>query len=155
MTSNTDLCPCCSGRSYQGCCQPLHSGALTASSAEQLMRSRYSAFCIGDIQYLISTLHADYRADSDEAALRQAIQQTQWQGLKIIRHRPGFETATVEFIAFHGEPPYEQLHELSRFVREEGEWFYTDGDYLAPVKLTRNEVCFCGSAKKYKKCHGE
>ncbi|KKL28906.1 hypothetical protein LCGC14_2370490, partial [marine sediment metagenome] len=52
-------CPCCSNQTYQKCCQKLHNGDLTAASAEQLMRSRYSAFVVGDIGYLIKTLHPD------------------------------------------------------------------------------------------------
>ena len=155
MTPDSDLCPCCSGRSYQGCCQPLHIGDLSASSAEQLMRSRYSAFCVANSNYLMTTLHPDYRTDGEETALRHTIQQTRWLGLKIIQHTPGFEVATVEFVAFHGGQPFEQLHELSRFVKQEGQWLYTDGNYLPPVKLNRNETCFCGSSKKYKKCHGK
>jgi SEC-C motif-containing protein len=133
----------------------LHEAKLQANSAEQLMRSRYSAFCIGDINYLITTLHPDYRSKDDEAALRQTIQQTQWLGLKIIKHVPGIWSATVEFVAFYGMNPIQQMHELSRFIRQEGKWFYTNGDMLAPVKLSRNAGCFCGSAKKFKKCHGQ
>lgn len=155
LTPNSGLCPCCSGKSYKGCCQPLHNGDLTASSAEQLVRSRYSAFCMGDSDYLISTLHVDFRLSKDEVVLRRTIEETQWQGLKIIQHAPGIDTATVEFIAFYGDHPVEQLHELSRFVKQKEQWLYTDGDYLAPVKLNRNEICFCGSARKYKKCHGK
>ena len=152
---NTEPCPCCSGSSYSNCCQPLHAGDSAANNAEQLMRSRYSAFCLGDSLYLIDTLHPDYRAEGDEAALKRAIQQTHWQGLRVIQHTPGVDTATVEYIAFHGGQLIEQLHELSRFARQEGRWFYTDGDYLAAIKLNRNEACFCGSARKYKKCHGK
>jgi SEC-C motif-containing protein len=128
---------------------------LTATNAEQLMRSRYSAFCVGDINYLLTTLHPSYRTDSDEAALQHTIQQTNWLGLKIIQHKSDIEIATVEFIAFYTAQPFEQLHELSRFKKEAGQWLYTDGDMLSAVKLHRNDICFCNSAKKYKKCHGQ
>jgi SEC-C motif-containing protein len=119
------------------------------------MRSRYSAFCIGDINYLLTTLHPDYRAHDDMSALQLTIQQTNWLGLKIIQHKPGLEIATVEFVAFYTGQPIEQLHELSRFKKEAGQWLYTDGDLLPAVKLSRNESCFCNSTKKYKKCHGK
>lgn len=155
MKANTESCPCCSGQSYKGCCQPLHESVLTASSAEQLMRSRYSAFCVGNINYLLATLHSDYHTPDDETALQRTIEQTNWLGLKIIQHNPGPETATVEFVAFYSEAPFAQLHELSRFTKADGRWFYTDGEMLPSVKLSRNEDCFCGSAKKYKKCHGK
>jgi SEC-C motif-containing protein len=128
---------------------------LTASSAEQLMRSRYSAFCVGDIVYLLMTLHPDYRTDDNKAVLQLTIEQTTWLGLKVIQHKPGVEKGTVEFVAFYTAKPFEQLHELSRFKKEAGQWLYTDGDILPAVKLSRNEYCFCNSEKKYKKCHGK
>ena len=154
MKSDNDPCPCCSPMCYKNCCQPLHSNALTASSAEQLMRSRYSAFCVGDINYLITTLHASYRGDNDKVVLHNTIQNTHWLGLKVIEHSSGVENATVEFVAFYTGQPFEQLHELSHFKKESGQWFYTEGDVLPAVKLRSNDSCFCNSAKKYKKCHG-
>jgi SEC-C motif-containing protein len=119
------------------------------------MRSRYSAFCVGDINYLLATLHPDYRTEDDKTPLQRTIQQTNWLGLKVMRHKPGVEIATVEFVAFYAGQPFEQLHELSRFKKEAGQWLYTDGDLLPAVKLSRNEHCFCNSSKKYKKCHGK
>jgi SEC-C motif-containing protein len=119
------------------------------------MRSRYSAFCVGNINYLLTTLHPSYRTEFDEAALQRTIQQTSWLGLKVIQHKSGIEIATVEFIAFYAAQPFEQLHELSRFKKEAGQWLYTDGDMLSAVKLNRNDHCFCNSAKKFKKCHGK
>jgi SEC-C motif-containing protein len=119
------------------------------------MRSRYSAFCVGNINYLLTTLHPNYRAHDDKTALLRTIEQTNWLGLKVIQHTPGAEIATVEFVAFYSAQPLEQLHELSRFKKEAGRWLYTDGDMLPAVKLSRNESCFCNSEKKYKKCHGK
>ena len=80
-------------------------------------------------------------------------EQTQWLGLKIINHKPSAKTATVEFIAFYQDNPIGQLHEQSRFIQEDEQWYYTDGDILEPIKLSRNEACFCGSGKKLKRCH--
>ena len=119
------------------------------------MRSRYSAFCIGDMSYLLATVHPDYRTGDDLSELERTFQQTHWLGLKIIEHKPGQEKATVEFVAFYRGQPFEQLHELSQFINEQGQWLYTTGDLLPPVKLGRNETCFCGSQKKYKNCHGK
>lgn len=139
---------------YINCCQPLHNNVLTASNAEQLMRSRYTAFCFGNVDYLITTLHASYREANERAELQNTIQQIDWLGLTIIEHSSGVEDATVEFVAFFTSKPFEQLHELSRFKKEAGQWFYTNGDRLPPVKLSRNDRCFCNSSKKYKNCHG-
>lgn len=153
MINVSSPCPCCSNQSYQACCQKLHNGDLTASSAEQLMRSRYSAFVIRDISYLLKSLHPDKRQVDDKAVLRQTIEQTQWLGLKIIHHKSAEDNATVEFIAFYLDEPIGQLHERSHFIKQNGQWFYVDGEILPAVKLSRNDLCFCGSGKKIKKCH--
>ena len=153
MSANPKLCPCISGKSYSACCQPLHEGTLTASSAEQLMCSRYSAFYFGNVRYLIETLHPEHRRDDDGKTLAQTIEQTQWLGLKIIDYRGSGHTATVEFVAFYQDKPIGQLHEQSRFIKENSQWYYQDGEHLAPIKLSRNEPCFCGSGNKLKRCH--
>ncbi|MDH5358042.1 MAG: YchJ family protein [Gammaproteobacteria bacterium] len=153
MTNNSRSCPCISGKTYKGCCQPLHNGEMHASTAEQLMYSRYSAFCLGKVAYLIATLHPDKRQQDDEQTLAQTIEQTKWIGLKIIQYQSEGHTATVEFVAFYQDDPFNQLHERSNFIKENNCWFYVDGEFLPDIKLTRNELCFCGSGKKLKKCH--
>lgn len=140
---------------YKKCCQPLHRGSLIANNAEQLMRSRYSAFCLSDIDYLQATLHPSYRKIDDKAELEITVKKTHWLGLKVISHQPSLEEATVEFVAFFKGQPFEQLHEFSRFKKVDGQWLYTDGDELPAIKLSRNERCFCNSTKKFKKCHGK
>lgn len=153
MLDNAKPCPCISGKSYSACCQALHEGKITASSAEQLMCSRYSAFYLGKVDYLIQTLHPDKRQADDQTTLAQTIKQTKWLGLKIVAHKNSGLKATVEFIAFYQENPIGQLHEKSNFVKESSQWFYNDGEFLEPIKLSRNELCFCGSGKKLKRCH--
>lgn len=153
MIHAPSTCPCNNAISYQACCQGLHDGKLTTSSAEQLMRSRYSAFVVGNIAYLIATLHPDKRQADDETILQRTIEDTQWLGLKIIRHKSAGNNASVEFVAFYHDEPIGQLHERSHFIKQDKHWFYVDGEMLAPIKLSRNEVCFCGSGKKMKKCH--
>lgn len=117
------------------------------------MRSRYSAFCLNKIDYLMNTLHPDFRKNDDKESLKLTIEQTNWLGLKIIGSDTQGNNATVEFVAFYQENPIGQMHELSRFVKVDMHWLYADGDFLAPIKLSRNEPCFCGSGKKLKKCH--
>jgi len=154
LSDHQILCPCKSNKTYQACCQPLHEGRVMANSAEQLMCSRYSAFVLENTNYLIATLHPNKRQIDDDAVLKQTMENTQWLGLKIIKHQQKVNVATVEFIAFYqGETNIEQLHECSRFSYEQERWFYIDGDILPAVKLSRNELCFCGSGKKVKKCH--
>jgi SEC-C motif domain protein len=99
-----------------------------APSAEALMRSRYSAFVLGRTDYLLATWHPGTRPprlDANPAALT-------WLGLELRRHTVAdADHATVEFVARNklgGRA--ERLHERSRFVRENGRWFYVDGDDL-------------------------
>lgn len=152
MSNRFLSCPCNIRTSYQACCQPLHNGKLIANTAEQLMRSRYSAFVMANIPYLIATLHIDKRQNDDEVVLLRTIKQQQWLGLKVIHHKATGINATVEFVAFYQQQSTGQLHERSHFIRENGLWFYVDGKILPPLKLSRNDLCFCGSGKKIKKC---
>lgn len=152
MTEATP-CPCISGEKYSECCQPLHEGKQHAKTAEQLMRSRYSAFYLGLVDYLIETLATEQRKSDDQAVLQNTIDNTQWLGLKILKHQQKAEQAFVEFIAFYQDEGIAQLHERSSFIKKEGKWFYQTGEFLPAIKLGRNEECFCGSGKKLKRCH--
>jgi SEC-C motif-containing protein len=123
----TEPCPCGSRSAYTDCCGALHCGQL-ATTAEQLMRSRYSAFVLGDENYLRtswhpSTLPTDLSLDADS--------QRRWLGLTVIAHdQSDGDHATVEFVARSraGGQPAQRHHEVSRFVREQGRWLYLDGD---------------------------
>ena len=119
-------CPCNSGKPYAACCGPLHAGAENAPTAEALMRSRYSAYVLSLAPYLLSSWHASTRPPE----LDLSDDGTKWLGLNIKRHQVIDENhAVVEFIARYriGGRGY-RLYEISRFVREEGRWFYVDGD---------------------------
>ena len=120
-------CPCGHGPDYARCCQPLHEGA-PAATAEALMRSRYSAYALGREDYLLASWHASTRP----AALGLADQQhpPRWLGLSVKRHESQGDSAVVEFIARLrvGGGSAQRMHEVSRFVREDGRWYYVDGD---------------------------
>lgn len=125
------------------------------------MRSRYSAFCTGNIEYLIETLHPAARIADDRAALNKTIAGTHWRGLKVIYSNNNKAQGQVEFCAFysdkqaqHPEAPIAQLHELSEFELIDNRWRYSHGKHLEPIKMARNDTCFCGSGLKYKKCCG-
>ena len=133
------VCPCQSGKAYKACCKPLHDKSMIANSAEQLMSSRYSAFVLKNIPYLIATLHPSSRESNDELVLKQTMAETQWLGLKVIKSVQKQNTALVEFSAFYqGDADIEQLHEKSRFIHENKQWFYLDGEQLPAIKLSRN-----------------
>ncbi|WDS35002.1 YchJ family metal-binding protein [Pseudoxanthomonas sp.] len=122
-------CPCDSSLPYARCCGPLHAGA-PALDAKALMRSRYSAYVLGDADYLRASWHASTRPA--ELSLADAPgQRTTWLGLKVESHTvTGEDTAEVVFTARLrvGGGSAQRMHEHSRFMREDGHWFYLDGE---------------------------
>ncbi|MEI7606897.1 MAG: YchJ family protein [Rhodospirillaceae bacterium] len=160
--TDTD-CPCGSGRMLAACCGPYLSGAAAAPTAEALMRSRYSAFVAGNVDYIENTLLPETRGDFDRKHIADWAANSQWLGLEVCSTEAGGEgddEGKVEFIArFAFKGAQHAHHEMSRFVRRDGRWWYLDGDMVAPrprtvAKIGRNDPCSCGSGKKYKKCCG-
>jgi SEC-C motif-containing protein len=154
-------CPCGSRRPYADCCEPPHLGTAQAATAEALMRSRYSASCLGKAAYLIATHHPSKRGTNDPAQLQAQLAETEWIQLRIVATQLGMaadDSGEVEFVATCRSDGFvRKLHERSRFVKEDDRWLYVDGEHqnLPPVSNPgRNEPCWCGSGKKYKKCHG-
>jgi SEC-C motif-containing protein len=119
-------CPCGSDESYRVCCGPLLDGQLQARTAEELMRSRYSAFACGDADYLFRTWHP--RTRPAEVAVDPSIT---WTGLEvsdIVAGGPDDDAGEVEFTArYESAGRAGSLHERSRFARRAGRWFYLDG----------------------------
>ena len=123
MVAGAQACACGSGRAYTQCCGPLHAGAV-AADAEALMRSRYSAYVLGLRDYLQATWHVSTRPQ-----LLELDPGVHWLGLSVKQHvATGIDTAEVEFLARYrlGGGSAVRLHEHSRFVREQGRWFYLD-----------------------------
>lgn len=111
------------------CCLPLHAGERQAETAEQLMRSRYSAFAVGDSDYLWRTWHPRTRPDSvsidtglvwtrleilDSAADEVEFRASYREGHRALARGEGQRTGT--------------LRERSRFAVRARRWFYVDGD---------------------------
>lgn len=98
------LCPCCSGERFKQCCSPFLNNEKLASTPEQLMRSRYTAFYIGSTDYLLRTLHPSKRQTDDLAVLQNTINSTKWLSLVILNTDglPNKEgEGVVEFVALH------------------------------------------------------
>jgi len=128
--SVADPCPCGSGRAYDKCCGDFIDGTGVAVRAEQLMRSRYTAFVLSREHYLLSSWHPSTRPATLGLNGTGAVK---WLGLKILGLEAGGEDdaeGRVEFVARYrrGGGPAARLHENSRFVREGGHWFYVDGE---------------------------
>jgi SEC-C motif-containing protein len=149
-------CPCGSGRRYDECCGPLHHGDQAASDAATLMRSRYSAYALHLPTYLLSSWHESTRPHGLED------DELEWTGLQIHGHKQlDPAQATVTFTAFFKTPDGTPgtLKEESRFLFEQGRWWYVDGEVPKQQperrqKIGRNDPCPCGSGKKYKRCCG-
>ena len=121
----SDLCPCDSGKQYPQCCG-LYLSGQSPKTAEQLMRSRYTAFTLNAEDYLLKTWHEKTRPPVLDLSDQTNIK---WIGLKIIQHTVEADRSVVEFIArFKINGKAEKIHEVSRFAREDGRWFYVDGD---------------------------
>jgi SEC-C motif-containing protein len=131
MHPNVDMktihCPCGSNKNYADCCGRYLDGGESAPTAETLMRSRYSAYALLREDYVLATWHPPTRPVT--LGLADDIA-TKWLGLEVKRHeQPEPDRAVVEFVArYKVNGRAHRLHETSRFVCENGRWFYVDGD---------------------------
>ena len=114
-------CPCGSGSTYDACCGRLHRGAAQAATPLELMRSRYAAHAVGDLDHLFRTWHP--RTRPADLALDPA---TTWTGLEVL-DATGDE---VEFVAsWVHDGRVGRLRERSRFEQRAGRWVYVDGTH--------------------------
>lgn len=150
-------CPCGSSMAFADCCQPIITGTKCASTAEQLMRSRYSAYATNIAEYLVKTYATNAINQPSIVEIADWANQCQWLELKIHPQVTPVDDV-VEFSAYYLQgKQYIELREKSRFIVEQGEWRYLDGDILrhqALSKLKRNDNCPCQSNKKFKLCCG-
>jgi SEC-C motif-containing protein len=123
-------CPCHSGKSYQECCAPLHSGEL-APTAVALMRSRYAAYALGLSDYIMDTTHPDspaYTVDRERwrSELDAFSRSTAFEGLQIVASDEGLAEAIVTFTAFLKQGKQDaSFTEKSLFCRLNGGWIYS------------------------------
>ncbi len=163
--SETNLCACGSGIQLENCCLPLIKGNGTAQTAEQLLRSRYTAFTRGDVDYILSTHHSKTLAEVKRDEIDDWSKNSKWLGLKIFQAEAGQKDdtqGTIIFGAYYSQDGKKEEHlEKSFFEKENGQWKFLDaqgvqtGTYRRPEPKTgRNDPCSCGSGKKFKKCCG-
>lgn len=156
-------CPCGSEKDYSTCCEPLITGSQTAETAEALMRARYSAYVKEAVNFILDTTHPDQRDQYTEGGIRRWARNSEWRGLTILdteKGGPEDDTGTVEFVAEYSEKGRRNRHhEIAQFRRQEGAWYFYDGQAPTPKtvvrtspKVGRNDPCPCGSGRKYKKC---
>jgi len=159
-----NTCPCGSDKTYSECCEPIINGAQPAQTAEQLMRARYSAHVVAQMDFIFESLHPDHRSGYDHQGTREWAESSEWLGLEVlgtVEGGPDDDTGQVEFIAhYRDKGVIQDHHECAQFKRKDGIWKFTDGDRVRPKpllvnKIGRNDPCTCGSGVKYKKCCGK
>ena len=172
-------CYCQSQKSFHECCEPLLKGERKARTAEELMRSRYTAYATAQIDYIQKTLAPESQKNFDRASSLKWAQESEWLGLEILKTQKGEESdskGTVEFLCrYKTEGETLEHHEVSEFKKNKnGDWVFVDGHshthkegeghqhhhpkvetlVREEPKIGRNDPCPCGSGKKYKKCCG-
>ncbi|MDR0567876.1 MAG: YchJ family protein [Spirochaetaceae bacterium] len=160
------LCPCGSGASYSECCEPYITGVKQLSTAETLMRSRYSAYVEHAIDYIVDTcIRKEGNQDIDIQQTKSWSEKSQWLGLNVLSVSQGGPEDTEGSVEFEAVYEYEGLkdihHEKAKFKKQNGKWLYDEGEIVPKTivrsapKVGRNDLCPCGSGKKYKRCHGK
>ena len=159
-------CVCGIDESTETHCLPFIKGEKSPETAEALMRSRYSAYVLGEIDYVLDTHTPEAAADVDRKSTELWSKQSKWLGLEVTstdKGGPEDTEGTVEFVAKYKLRNVTVEHrERAHFEKRDGKWKFADAEQLAgpPIKnegpkVGRNDPCPCGSGKKYKKCCGK
>lgn len=151
LAKNLDFCPCGSGEKFYSCCEGIIYRENIASSPEQLMRSRYSAYVLKNESYLLKTWHKTTRPEE----INLENDSTIWKKLKIISTTDN----TVHFVAYFTYPGKGTLDkekifaltEKSDFIKDQN-WFYLSGKEVNTIELSKSMLCPCKSGKKFKRC---
>jgi SEC-C motif-containing protein len=136
-----NACPCGSNSSYQLCCGQYHHDLMIAKTPEILMRSRYTAYVMGDMAYIKKTMRGKPLEGFNDAEVNDWIKSICWLGLNVIKSKDDGLNK----------------HETSEFQREDNFWYYVDGKEIniPSLKILPNSTCPCGSKRKFKHCKHE
>jgi SEC-C motif domain protein len=156
-------CSCGNEKSYEECCSKFISGKAIPQTAVEMMKSRYTAYTVHDIEYIMNTHEPARLSEISRDVLSNWATTSKWISLEILKTEKGEKTDSegiVEFIAnyeLHGA--MHSHHEKSLFKKIDGKWFYSESMPLDATrknenKVGRNDPCVCGSGKKSKKCCG-
>lgn len=163
-------CDCGNSLNFDKCCGPYLKGESWPKTAEELMRSRYTAFARSQVSYIKNTLIGPAAKDFNERETREWASQSEWLGLEILSTEKGQiedSVGTVEFKAtYKKDDKTHEHHEISQFKKDmSGHWMFFEGHEpqhkfqqtmtREEPKIGRNDPCHCGSGKKFKKCHGQ
>lgn len=158
-------CPCGKGASLETCCGPFIDGTKRPATAEDLMRSRYTAFATHNVDYILDTHDPERVGEIDRKNTEAWAKDSEWLGFELVSSEKGGvddDAGVIEFVAKYKVKGLAIDHrERAIFRKQNGRWYFVDGQMVGgpPVRRTeprigRNDPCHCGSGKKYKKCHG-
>ncbi len=146
------LCPCSSGKNFADCCEPFIRGDSLPETPEKLMRSRYTAYSLANMDYIARTMQGVPLENFDKENAEKWAKSVEWQKLKVLNASVEPPHGFVEFMVYYSDNGKNQiLHEKSEFLLVNDRWYYVDGE---TPKIGRNDLCPCGSQKKFKKCCG-
>lgn len=127
------LCACCSGKMYEQCCYSFICGTARPATAEQLMRSRYTAYTRWEAAYIIGTTHPSTRRLYDSKAITAWAASSVWEKLEILSTSQGTSTDAIGYVEFKAyysdsEGKTHIHHEHSIFKRSDADWFFVEGE---------------------------
>lgn len=126
-------CYCQSEKDFSSCCEPLLKGEVNASGPEALMRSRYTAFCLKNIDYVMETTDPQARLDTDQNATLEWMNSAEFTRLEVLSSRDEGNKGVVEFKAYFKMNGADEVHhELSKFRKQGGIWYFRDGKVFPP-----------------------
>jgi SEC-C motif domain protein len=154
MTEPEPPCPCGRDRALPACCGPLLKGEKKASTAEDLMRARYTAFATGNVDFIMNTHDPDTVDQIDRNATERWAKDSEWLALEVLKTEGGEESAqvgTVDFLARYRTGQTTTEHrERAKFRKREGRWMFVDGGPIPKVKKILVSG-FVKAGKKHKK----
>ena len=154
------VCPCDSQKKYLSCCEPFITGKQSPETPEALMRSRYSAYTMANIDYIKETMRGNALAGFQELDATRWAKRVTWIKLNVLKSvTESLSLGYVEFEAsFVDGSHLKSIHEKSEFIFEKGRWYYIGGQHLPTADteqmISRTMDCPCGSRRKFKNCHG-
>ncbi len=157
-------CYCGKNLPYKECCKPFIFGKRLPTTAEDTMRSRYTAYVVGEIDYIYNTHSLKTRNTVTKEEIKHWSDSIKWDKLEIIETVHGDTEdleGIVEFKGYYSEKGKTlSHHERSIFKKIDNQWFYetavsTQKMIKKDTKIGRNDQCPCNSGKKYKKCCGK
>ena len=149
----TNLCPCGSHEHYDNCCGQYIEGKMPAPTAEKVMRSRYTAYTLDNMEYIQLTMSGKALVTFKQTHKQDKPTPVKWHPLHVIESHIDKTDAKHAFVTFFTSYALNNrihtIYECSEFINEGGQWYYIDGKLQT---ITPKDPCPCHSGKKYKKC---